>query len=321
MSVRFEAYRTNEGFDESATPNWIMVSLKNRNRVWLIGEEGLTVTSTAPGIASVEVEYVDPLIKRPNETLLNITGNASGRTFIEVRKGKLFLGKLEVSVKSSVTLNVSFHFVSDNANPINHATNRKPEELSEMISILNSIYVPQTNISFKLKNYSLLKFNKNMGDAVNYNMDYQTGKIMKGHEWDMVVAKRDRSTHINVFFVWKNEFVSKTDKGLETSGALGYVIGDGRDCLVEDWDGFVDRNNDGTAENSPAWENARMLAHEIGHVLGIFDITKTRRIRIPQSRQRMRVLVNDHYVLGSGPFIPKNHSNIMYSIAKQIAGK
>lgn len=321
MSVRFEAYRANEGFDDSATPNWIIVPLKGENKVWLIGEEELTVTSTAPGVASVEIEYVDPLIKRANENLLRISGNAPGRAYIEARKGKTLLGKLEVSVKSPVALDVSFHFVSDSAKPVNHTTNRKPEELAEMVSILNSIYIPQTNVSFKLKNYFLLKFNRDMGDAVNYNIDYRTGKPMKGHEWEMVVAKRDRSAHINVFFVWKNEFVSRTDKGIEKSEALGYIIGDGRDCLVQDWDGYLDRDNDGTPENSPAWENARMLAHEIGHVLGIYDITKTRRVRIPQSRQSIRVSVNDHYVLGSGPFIPKKHSNIMHSIARQIAGK
>lgn len=321
MGIRFEAYRANEGFDNSVVPNWIIIPLKGKNKVWIIGEEGLTVKSTAPGVAAVEIEYVDPIIKRSNENLLSISGNAPGRAFIEVRKGNVLLGKLEVSVRSPVALNVSFHFVSDNAKPLNHTTNRKPEELSEMVSILNSIYVPQTNISFKLKNHFFLKFNKDMGDAVNYNMDYRTGKLMQGHEWDMVVAKRDRSAHINVFFVWKNEFVSRTEKGIEKSGALGYIIGDGRDCLVEDWDGYLDRDNDGTPENSPVWENARVLAHEIGHVLGIFDITKTRRVRTPQSRQSIRVSVNDHYVLGSGPFIPKNHSKIMYSIAKQIAGK
>lgn len=130
---------------------------------------------------------------------------------------------------------------------------------------------------------------------------------------DLVVSRRDSSSHINIFFVWQLELGEKRDR------ALGAALG--RDALIEDWDGEMDRNNDKVQDDSPAFENARALAHEIGHILGIDDATKTRKIRNHTTRHPEEVSVNAHYVLGSGPFIPKQHANIMNAIAKQIVGR
>jgi hypothetical protein len=274
MNIRFEPVLENFGFDPTATPDWMMIPLGEDMPIWLVDGAGLAVTSTSPGIATVTVDN-KAAAHRPTWRILRIKGKAEGRTFIEVRREKQLVKRLEVAVKPPITLKISFHFVSDNAKPINHATNRKPEELDEMIFWLNQIFTPQTNIRFEKKNHFPLKFNKDMGDAVNYNMDYQTGRPLAGHEWETVIAKRDATAHMNIFFVWRNEFISKTDRGkIEKSGALGYSVG-GRDCLIEDWDGFMDRDEDGAADNSPAWENARMLAHEVGHILGIGDVNKT----------------------------------------------
>lgn len=321
MDVRFEPVLDNYGFDTTAMPEWLMVPVGDDKPIWLVNGADLTVTSTAPGIASVTVAK-DIVATRPTWRTLRIKGKMQGRAFIEVRQGNQIIKRLQVSVKPPITLKISFHFVSDNAKPINHATNRKPEELDEMIFWLNQIFTPQTNITFQKKNHFLLKFNRDMGDAVNYNTDYQ-GRPIAGHEWELVTAKRDVTAHLNVFFVWKNEFVTKTKQGkLEKGGgAIGYSVG-GRDCLVEDWDGRMDRDNDGEYDNgSPTWENARMLAHEIGHLLGVDDVKKTRKIRNPITNDIEDIAVNRRYIMGSGPFIPKNHANIMSAIAKKISGK
>ncbi len=319
MNIRFEPVLENYGFDASAAPPWLMVASRGEMPLWMINGEGLTARSINPTIATAVVETGSKIKGR---VILRVKGVLPGNTFVDILAGNRVIQRLEVAVKSPVKLNVSFHFVSDSAQPVAHSTNRTPAELGQMIFWLNSIYQPQTNITFTLKDFFNQKFKGNMGSAVNFNMDSQ-GRPIKGHEWNLVTSKRDLGAHINVFFVWRNEFITLNARGKrEVSGALGYIIGDGRDCMIQDWNGYEDRDNDGVADNSAEWETARMLAHEIGHVLGIHDVMKTRRQRRidPGSAARIeRIVVNPHYVMGSGPFIPKMHANIMHAIAKQIA--
>lgn len=321
MTVILEPIFDNFGYDPNVAPAWVMIPVKNQLPIWLVGGEmGLTATSTAPAVAEASIENtVDS--STPDRRVLQIKGKAVGTAFIDLRHGSKIVKRLEISVKPPVTLKLSFHFVSDSAKPINHSTTRTPIELGPMISWLNMIFTPQTNITFEKKNHFFLKFSEDLGDAVNFNRDAQ-GRIMKGHEWDKVIVKRDANAHINIFFVWRNELLTTNQKGkvIDAGGAIGYSFY-GRDCLIEDWDGFMDRNNDGQADDSPVWENARMLAHELGHILGIADVGKTRKIKHPITRKTEETVVNGHYVMGSGPFIPKAHANIMHSIAKQIAGK
>ncbi len=326
MSVTFEPVLDNFGFDASASPDWIMVPARDSMPIWLVNGAGSTVRTRSPGVASVAFEG-KPAPGVPTRQIIRIHGHAVGRTLVEVLQHGRVVKLLEVAVKPPVTLKISFHFVSDSASPP-HTTRRTPSELHSMMMTLNGIYTPQTNIRFVMKSERALKMPGNLGDAVNFNKDNQ-GRDLRGNEWDAVVARRDNGAHINVFFVWRNEFRIQNASGrIEVSGALGYVIGDGRDVLLQDWDGRQDRDADGVDDSSPDWENARALAHEIGHVLGIADVTKTRPARrgMPSDRWaspavRGRVNANDRYVMGSGPFIPKAHANIMSAIASQIAGR
>lgn len=180
MSIKFEAILENYGFDSSATPEWLMIPLEDHKPIWLVDGAGLTVTSTAPGIASVVVEdKTAPAL--PTWRVLTIRGNMAGRTFIEVRRGRELVKRLEVSVKPPITLKISFHFVSDEAG---NTTKRTPQELDEMMFWLNQIYTPQTNITFQKNNYQPLKISKNFGTAVNHRTDIY-GKPLEGHEWGL----------------------------------------------------------------------------------------------------------------------------------------
>jgi hypothetical protein len=344
MTITFEPILDNYGFDDSAFPPWMMVGVRSSLPIWVLNAAGATVVSRSPGIASVAFEEPTPNQGRFGSTqiastaqaaqtltarrIMRIKGHAVGRTTVDISQAGRVVGQLEVAVKPAVTLSITFHFVSDSATPVAHSTQRTPAELREMMAILNGIYTPQTNIQFVMRRDKPLKLKGDLGAAVNFNMNNR-GEWMRGHEWSLVTANRDPSAHINVFFVWRNEFRLQNERGrIVTSGAIGYVAGDRRDILIQDWDGMQDRNEDGDRDMPPSWENARMLAHEIGHVLGIDDVKATRRARRGSATNRWmfpavhgRVNVNDHYVLGSGPFIPKAHANIMSSIAQQIAGR
>ena len=314
MEAHFEPVLDNCGFDASASPDWMMLPLKEEQPLWLVNGSGLTVSSTVPAIAEVRIDSAK-VPAQPTWQLLRLKGKAVGRAFIELRSATRVVRRLEVSVKPRVTLSVSFHLLSDSAKKA-HATLRTAASLAEMMRVMNSIYTPQTNIAFELKRVVNLKMAGDLGDAVNYNYDYRANKPMRGHEYVKVTDKRDASAHINVFCVWKNEFVARTASGqIETKSFLGYSMG-GRDIMIEDWDGSgMDSGNSG------AWENGRMLAHEMGHILGIDDVGKTRRVGRAIRGHAALVVVNANYVLGSGPFIPKNHANIMSAIARQIAGR
>ena len=323
MAVKFEPYLNlqNYGFDQSVTPEWLMVALGKEKSVWLTDGDGLTVTSLFPGIASVAVEENQNAPSMPSKRRLIVKGNMPGRTFIDVKDKTRLIKRLEVSVKTPITLKISFHYVSDSAG---HTTDRNPNDLTATIEVLNSIFTPQTNINFVEKARFFLNLKKDLGIGVNYNVDYVKGGYLKGHEFDLVTSKRDNSAHINIFFVWQNEFVSIYKKGqkpvTETGSALGYSVG-GRDIMIQNWDGLVDDNGDGILDNTPIWQNGRVLAHEVGHVLGIGDITKMKKIFNPVSKTTEKVPANFNYIMGNGPFIPKNHANIMHAIAKQIVGK
>jgi hypothetical protein len=314
MNPRFEHVLDNYGFDPFATPQWLMVPLHDIKPLWLVDAKGLTVRSSAPRVAAVAVE---PVPAADNRSILRVEGKAAGRALVEILQGQRVLKTLAVTVRRRVTLGLSFHFVSDSAKPVAHSTVRAPADLAVMLLELNRIYEPQTNITFTKKNHFLQKFDKDFGRAVSYKTDSQD-RPLKGHEYSLVTSRRDAAAQINVYCVWENGLFYEDTRGkLNEVSALSYATR--RNIMLGDWDGYEDRNRDGVADNNPEWENARMLAHEIGHILGIADVTKTRK-PARTLRHAARVVVNPHYVMGSGPFIPKVHSDIMFAIAQQIVG-
>ncbi len=171
--------------------------------------------------------------------------NASGRV----------LARLEVSVKRRKTVRTSFHFVEDGAGtktirtPSNVDPKATNDSLDMLITKLNKIYIPQANIEFVKKDVNFpLKFTQNFGTEVRFTAHLKKVPL-KEHEWDIVVAKRDRGADFNVFFVWDYEDNIDAGDGVE-AGTLSSV----KSCLFDD-----DLGQD----------MDEVLGHEAGHNLGL----------------------------------------------------
>ena len=240
---KFEASKKHNGFDPNATPPWQMVPVNGHKVVRLMNANDLDVTSANPAIATVE-EINKCFVHGGREFI--IRGKLKGTTFIEVREGAKLWSRLEVAVKNYKPLKVSFHFVQDNAG---HKTTRSPSDVDSWVKGANNILFPQINVEVKKHNVRPnVKINKDLGSVVRYSK-HLPGVPESEHEWDDVVAHRDNSADLNVFFVWEYEQDDKPNQ--DTSAEAGTS---GGNCLFED------------NIYKPTYDT---LAHEIGHHLGV----------------------------------------------------
>ncbi|MBC7797563.1 MAG: hypothetical protein H7Z37_11875 [Pyrinomonadaceae bacterium] len=244
MQPIFELDTPLTGFDETVLPNWLMVPLDENKTIFLRNGEGMIVTSVNPRIADVSI--IDPILASGanGRRTLSIKGNMHGHTFIEVRDvQKRLKARLEVAVKKQKTVTLAFNFVEDNAG---HKTNRKPDQdVDPWIEALNNIiYTPQTNVVFIKHSVRWVKVNANLGNVVGADKR----RKWNVEEWISVVAQKDKTADINLFFVWELDFNSKADN--VEGGEIN------KDCLIED-NLVADKTG------------VTVIAHEIGHALGV----------------------------------------------------
>lgn len=244
MTSRFEGVLTDYGFDKSTNPPWAMVPLGGFKRVRLTEAANLTLTSTFPGIATVGEAPGSKPAQATRDFL--IQGKMKGTAFIEARRGKLLMARLEVAVKPRKTVKVAFNFVEDKGG---HKTKRKAGSVDGWIEEINKIYLPQANIEFKKHSARTVKIDKNLGKVVRFSK-HLAGVPAVQHEWDLVTAKGDGTADFNIFFVWEYEQDATPLKDHTDAGTLG------GNCIFEDRAGS---------------EVAETLAHEAGHFLGCDD--------------------------------------------------
>ena len=248
MNVRFEPVNKYEGFDESAAPNWQMIPKNETRQVKVFNAAGLTLAFTSPGIADF-TETADPADKTVR--ILTIKGKMKGRTFIEVRSGRVAVKRLEVAVKNLKEVKIAFNFIEDNAG---HKTKRTSGEVAAYVTEINDIYQPQTNIKFTNYASHNIKIAKDLGKVVRFSTHLK-GVPKKEHEWDLIIAKRDSKANFNIFFVWEYE----QDNTPGTDDADAGTIGG--NCIFEDDAGS---------------EIGETIAHEIGHYLKRGDTYKSK---------------------------------------------
>jgi hypothetical protein len=186
---------------------------------------------------------------------VQVFGHAHGTTILKARDafGRV-LARMDVSVKRRKIVRTSFHFVEDSAG---NKTIRTPalvdpttgDSLDTLIQKVNKIYIPQANIEFIKKDVNpSLKFTQDFGSEVRFTA-HLAGVAKKEHEWDIVVAKRDKGADFNVFFVTDYEDNLTAGDQVE-AGTLASV----KSCLFDD------------DLSLPCDE---VLGHEAGHNLGL----------------------------------------------------
>ncbi|TYC53700.1 hypothetical protein FMN50_14750 [Rhodobacterales bacterium] len=262
---RFEPTEKLKGFDDTVNPRWQMVPLNGERRVRLMHGAGLTVVSANTGVATVH-EVRKPFGHGGREFI--IKGHTKSTVQIIAKRGASVAAQLDVAVKSKKTVTITFNYVSDSAG---HKTRRRPGELQPTFDDAKKIFKDQINVEIVKRIVNpAYKVAGNFGSIVKW-----TG-VPGTDEWSRIIANRDASSDLNVFFVWRYEQDEKKGDGADAGTAGG-------NCLLED---------------DLAWPFWHVLAHEIGHHLGVGAHTANAR----------DLMVGGQ---GAGAFIPKAHANVM----------
>lgn len=252
--MQFKAVTKMQGFDWSAGTSWQMVPLGGQRLVALTAADGwhLTrVTSLNPTIAEVaEVPQAHLSVDQrqalsPGDHVFRIKGNGRGTTRVQVWSSVGIVAiELEVCVKASLVVEPAFNFVGDIAG---HRTAYSTANVSAWINGLNYIYTGQANITFRPKSARNVTVGKNLGPMVQHP-DWSRGTPARD-EWKMVTDLGDKKARFNIFLVWG--FENEQEKNVLAGGSKN------SDCLIKD-------RTDSKA--------VVVIAHELGHLLGLDDV-------------------------------------------------
>lgn len=232
--AQFTESKPLNGFDHTAVPKWQMVPAGGSKIVRLMDGETLTVVPINPSICTVhEIERC--FVHGGRE--FRLEGGMPGTTQIAAFHGGAVICRLDVRVMNERVVTMAFHYVSDNAG---HATTRTPGGLPALYDYPKKILYDQINVV--LRNVAVhpsTVVTEDLGDKI----------IWADGEWAKVVAHRDASADLNVFFVW--EYNTRLAVGDDAEAGTSRAEGN---CLMEDNNNYANH----------AWT----LAHEIGHYLG-----------------------------------------------------
>jgi peptidoglycan hydrolase-like protein with peptidoglycan-binding domain len=173
------------GYDNSVTPNWLVVPTNGRRRAAAAitpARARPSFVSTNTGVATVNVTAGGVVV----------SGVSSGTAQIQAKEGATVLSQIEVSVKNRLDRSVAFHYVCDSAVPP-HCSNGAPSA-TDMQSLLNRVWERQANVRFTGGTSTNVVAPGDLGPAVDVPSDC-------GGEWNTVTALGTGAQH-NVFRVW-----------------------------------------------------------------------------------------------------------------------
>lgn len=283
MTPKFAAVKSLDGFDESVSPHWLMIGLNTEKSVMLTGGNQLAVKVRRADIAEITNDVVESATLQ--QRIITIKGKRKGTTFVDVFDGNIRKTTLEICIKSRREILVSFHYVHDNAG---HGTVRNSSNLLQWLDTINNkVFLPQANVFVQLGIVNdPLKINRNLGDVVRDTSSYPN--IPKSeHETDEILAHRDKAAQMNVFFVTNIEHGEDPKKNL--IAGVQYEKGI-----------FIDDNINTV---SPLATIENVLAHEIGHYLGVGGESHF------YKKANIKGLM--YYKARGGLLIPKVHANMI----------
>ena len=241
---------TNEGvargFDDTATPPWLMLPAGSSSRFMRINNaEGLTLVSSNVGVVRVSSAINFSGFDRPvvisqsSEIFRVIPGTLGDATITAVDRAGRVRARMAVSVLRNRTVRCAFHFVR---NP-NYGSSRPVSDAADFLDALNEIWGSQANVSFvEAAPARELTMTDNLGTRIDTDPKF-----------DAVTRHRRPGIQFNVFFV----------RRLEEGTTGETVLGPPGDCVFED---PVDIGDD---------NRKRALAHEAGHCLTLDHNTPT----------------------------------------------
>ncbi|MET1415445.1 peptidoglycan-binding protein [Roseibium sp. HPY-6] len=248
---RFVPGKVLNGFDERGDPPWQMVPANGNRIVQLVGGRDLTVTASDH---TINVTEIRPRFFTKSRLFLlsglpGLAGLQRRRILARDREGHIRT-QLSVDVVRNLSVKVTFHLVQDE-----HGGSRRSEaDVTDSLETANNILFGHANIH--LHAHDIRRVDHIFGKAVNY---IEAKKKKKGEvdEWDYLDTYRDLSADINVFFV-NNILTYEEEKQNETLKAYGVASGTSPTILIRD-----------PTKYRRAFSAGEVLAHEVGHVLGL----------------------------------------------------
>lgn len=250
MAIKFATKETNHGLDVTANPPQIMVPVNGERKVIVTGMSGhmpIKTSPVLPGFAKAGFSFSQN--GEGDCRTLTIRGSQAGLGAIEFMDGALddttqMARWLRVAVKDRKEIQAVFHYVDDGNKQV---TKRKPTDLPKLLTKVNAIIAPQTNIWVLCKSWKHLKPGIELGSTVYQKKGY-TGSKTKFKEYSYLKGLGDPKAQLNVYFVRRYETIFGDGADTEASATVN-----GNHMIMED---KVDVDEE-------------TFAHEIMHHLGL----------------------------------------------------